>query len=255
MDYAEFQLRQAAKRHNRRSLSNELFSIVQSTFTSIENIEIELFNHVKTPVKREYVHILDDQFKIWTLSANTDSPNTPLVMIHGLFGCIGIWLNNIDELSKSRPLYALDLIGFGRSSRPTFSEDPKEAETQFVDTIEEWRQKMGLEKFILLGHSFGGFLTAAYALKYPQYVQALILVDPWGFTKRDEDDDEPPLIKAFVKITDYISPLFPLRATGLLGASVMKKVRPEFRDYYYKTLGDSDLIYNYLYQCNSRYPK
>ena len=39
---------------------------------------------------------------------------------------------------------------------------------------------MKLEKMILLGHSFGGYLSAAYALKYGKCVSALILADPWG---------------------------------------------------------------------------
>jgi pimeloyl-ACP methyl ester carboxylesterase len=34
--------------------------------------------------------------------------------------------------------------------------------------MEGWRRAVGLEKFILLGHSMGGNLSAAYALKYPE---------------------------------------------------------------------------------------
>ena len=58
--------------------------------------------------------------------------------------------------------------GFGRSSRPTFSSDAKEAETQFVSAVEAWRKEVGLEKFIIVGHSFGGFLAFSYALTYPE---------------------------------------------------------------------------------------
>ncbi|MPC88879.1 Protein ABHD4 [Portunus trituberculatus] len=58
--------------------------------------------------------------------------------------------------------------GFGRSSRPAFTKDPLEAEREFIMSIDGWREKIGLEKFILLGHSFGGFLAAAYAIKHPE---------------------------------------------------------------------------------------
>jgi pimeloyl-ACP methyl ester carboxylesterase len=58
--------------------------------------------------------------------------------------------------------------GFGRSSRPAFSFDPAEAESQHVEAIEAWRKRLDLDKFILLGHSMGGFLSSAYALKYPE---------------------------------------------------------------------------------------
>lgn len=57
--------------------------------------------------------------------------------------------------------------GFARSSRPRFSGDHREAETQYLVAIEEWRRQMGIEKMCLLGHSFGGYLSAGYSLKYP----------------------------------------------------------------------------------------
>lgn len=34
--------------------------------------------------------------------------------------------------------------------------------------LEEWRVKVGLEEMVLLGHNLGGYLSAAYTLKYPQ---------------------------------------------------------------------------------------
>ena len=40
------------------------------------------------------------------------------------------------------------------------------AEMEFVESIEEWRQEMKLDKFILLGHSLGGFLAMSYAIRY-----------------------------------------------------------------------------------------
>lgn len=92
---------------------------------------------------------------------------TPLVLLHGFGGGVGLWAMNLDALSQQRTVYALDLLGFGQSSRPHFSTDAQEAETQFVESIEEWREKQGLESVILLGHNLGGYLAAAYSLKYP----------------------------------------------------------------------------------------
>ena len=58
--------------------------------------------------------------------------------------------------------------GFGRSSRTPLSNDALEAEREFITSIEAWRNSLKLDKFILLGHSFGGFLAASYAIKYPE---------------------------------------------------------------------------------------
>lgn len=92
----------------------------------------------------------------------------PLVLIHGFASGVGLWCKNFDTLSTSRRVYAFDLLGFGRSSRPPFPDTAEEVEDKFVEIIEEWRKNIKLEKFILLGHSMGGFIAASYALSHPE---------------------------------------------------------------------------------------
>ena len=87
-----------------------------------------------------------------------DQPPSPLSSLQVL---------NLASLSKSRTLYTFDLLGFGQSSRPKFSGKSEKSESKFVESIEEWREKVGISRMILLGHSFGGYLSASYALKYP----------------------------------------------------------------------------------------
>jgi pimeloyl-ACP methyl ester carboxylesterase len=61
----------------------------------------------------------------------------------------------------------LDLLGMGGSSRPDFNlETPQECVDFFLNSIEEWREKMNLYKFYLVGHSFGGYISGLYAVKY-----------------------------------------------------------------------------------------
>ena len=164
------------------SKNNESVKVKQeiNPADDIEEIETEIFNRVNASNKRFLVKINKGQDQIWTVAVNTKCKNTPIVLIHGYLAGIGIWRFNIDALSESRPLYAIDLLGFGRSSRSQFSTDPIEVENQFVESIEEWRKEMKLDKFVLLGHSFGGYLVTLYTLKYPKNVEKLILDDPWG---------------------------------------------------------------------------
>jgi abhydrolase domain-containing protein 4 len=147
------------------------------------------------------------------------------------------------------------VLGFGRSSRPAFSSDPVKAEEEFIDSIDEWRKELGIKDMILLGHSFGGFLSSSYALKYPQNVKALILADPWGFSERNEDLQHSLFIRIIIKLAQYMSPFSMIRATGPLGLSVFKRVRPDFRNKYLEILGDTDLIYEYIYHSNRQIPR
>ena len=136
--------------------------------------------------------------------------------------------------------------------------DPIVAETQFVESIEDWRKEMGLNEFILLGHSFGGYLASAYALRYPEHVKALILADPWGFpeymNELKPDTPIPLWISVIAKASQYISPLSIFRLTGQVGVSLFKYLRPDFKNKYMTILDNPELIYSYLYHANNSTP-
>jgi cardiolipin-specific phospholipase len=112
-----------------------------------------------------------------------------LVMLHGYGAGLGFFYKNFEPLSRLKgwQLHALDLLGMGRSTRPAFrikSKDREaaiqEAEAWFIDALEEWRIKRKIERFTLLGHSLGGYMAVAYALKYPGRLNKLILASPVG---------------------------------------------------------------------------
>lgn len=112
-----------------------------------------------------------------------------LVMLHGYGAGLGLFYQNFEPITRVKGwrLYALDMLGMGNSSRPPFrikAKDPKEkieeAESFFVDALEEWRKIRNIEKFTLLGHSLGGYLAVSYALKYPGHLNKLILASPVG---------------------------------------------------------------------------
>lgn len=112
-----------------------------------------------------------------------------LVMLHGYGAGLGFFYKNFEPLSRlgGWQLHALDLLGMGRSTRPSFRikakerEDAiREAEDWFVDALEEWRVKRNIERFTLLGHSLGGYIAVNYALKYPGRINKLILASPVG---------------------------------------------------------------------------
>ena len=223
----------------------------------IEHIEQELFKTIKTPLKRFYVETADGH-KLWTLSANTSSTETPIVVVHGLCAGIGLWVHMIDKLAQANPFYAFDLPGFGRSSRPKFSENALEAEAQFVAAIDEWRREMKLEKMILLGHSFGGYLSTAYTLKHAANVQTLVLIDPWGFNENprinSQEVSKPIWVHALSKCSQKIIPFSIVRATGPRVVPFIKYLRPDFKRKFSSVIEDPNYVYDYIYMANSLEP-
>lgn len=219
---------------------------------------------------------LPNQDRIWTLTVTNkmvrkvpdQAPKAPLVMVHGFGGGVALWIRNLDALSLSRPVYAFDLLGFGRSSRPIFPSDPAKAEEQFVNSIEQWRESVGLENMILLGHSLGGYLATSYAIQYPSRVSHLILVDPWGFPERpkpqtqsqDPNGNEvvkrpgpPRWVKALAAVLSLFNPLAVIRAAGPWGPGLINRFRLDFKRRY-EDLFDDDTITQYIYHCNAQSP-
>lgn len=123
------------------------------------------------------------------ITRTTESIEEELVILHGYGAGLAFFVRNFDGLSRIAGwrLHALDLLGYGRSSRPKFRIKAKDkydavyaSENWFIDSIEEWRQKRGIDKFTLMAHSMGGYVGVAYALRYPERIKKLILVSPAG---------------------------------------------------------------------------
>ncbi|KAF5305110.1 hypothetical protein FQA39_LY09372 [Lamprigera yunnana] len=226
----------------------------------LRSAEKKILSYLRTAYRGWYVDIgpaVGPADKIWTISLNADAQKTPLLLLHGLGAGVALWCLNLDSLASNRPLYAIDMLGFGRSSRPSFSSDAKIAEQQLVKAIEEWRREMNLDKVIILGHSMGGFLAASYSISYPQRVQHLILADPWGFPERTPDTPKkqiPLWVQALVYTMSPFNPLAAIRAAGPWGEWIINKVRPDIERKFYTLITEPGLITQYLYQCNSQTP-
>lgn len=238
------------------------FSWTRQSDIMLRNIEQTILSCVKTAYKRFYVDIgsvVGQCDKIWTISLNDESPKTPLVMLHGMAAGVALWCPNLDAFAATRPVYALDLLGFGRSSRPKFATDAEKVEAQWVESIEEWRREVKIKEFILLGHSLGGFIASAYALKYPERVRHLILADPWGFPEKPSNVYEkyqtPFWIKVVATALQPLNPLWAVRAAGPAGKWLVSKTRPDISRKYQSYVPNAEsVIPEYLYQCNSQTP-
>ena len=145
------------------------------------------------------------------------------------------------------------------SSRPQFEANPQIAEKQLVKSIEEWRKEMKLDKFILLGHSFGGYLACSYSLSYPNHVKHLILADPWGFPEKPEEKPDKPKIPLWARViitaVKPLNPLWAVRFAGPFGSWLVEKTRPDILRKFSSVLTDVTDIPKYIHQCNAQNPR
>ncbi|KAK7478196.1 hypothetical protein BaRGS_00030557 [Batillaria attramentaria] len=221
----------------------------------LARVDQKILSTLPCVTEQKMVTIDDDQ-QLWTIKCNPDGKGTPLVLVHGMGGGVGLWSMNLEALSQNRPVYAFDLLGFGRSSRPAFSSDPEEAEDKFVDSIEAFRRKVGLDKFILLGHSLGGYLSASYALRFPQHIKHLILADPWGMSEKNTNSLRSVgfFFRVVVGVVSHFNPMATIRALGPWGPGIVKRYRPGLAQIFATKWGNDQLLHEYIYHCNAQTP-
>ncbi|KAL8605156.1 hypothetical protein ACOMHN_031097 [Nucella lapillus] len=224
----------------RESYCRRFFRWRKTSKKELQNVDEQVLRSVHSIKEKKYIPVGGDN-QLWSVTSNPHHPSIPILMVHGMGGGVGLWAMNLDPLTRHRPVHAFDLLGFGRSSRPSFSSDAIQAEETFVQAIEDYRKAMGLDRFILVGHSLGGYLSASYALQHPQHVAHLVLADPWGMTPHPRG--APHTCRSSTGL-----------AAGPLGPRLLKRFRPELARMFAAQLGDESLLHDYIYHCNAQKP-
>lgn len=103
--------------------------------------------------------------------------NDVILFVHGLGSYLPAWNKNIDDLKSQYRCIAIDLPGYGKSSKGNY----QVSMDFFAGIIKEVCDKLKISQIILAGHSMGGQIAITTALKYPSLVRKLVLIAPAGF--------------------------------------------------------------------------
>src|SRR5580692_10256101 len=105
----------------------------------------------------------------------------PLLIVHGGPGAShDYFLPHLVPLARHNRLIFIDERGSGRAQK---LDDPAGYTVEnMVEDVEAVRRELNLGKFALMGHSYGGVLAEAYALKYQNNLSHLILCSTFAST-------------------------------------------------------------------------
>lgn len=102
----------------------------------------------------------------------------PVLLLHGNAGFLEDYtLTVLDQLAQNYRACAFDRPGHGYSSRP----DPDAPPAVQARLLHQAAQQLGMDKPLLVGHSWSGALNLAYALDYPDEVSGLVLLAPIAY--------------------------------------------------------------------------
>lgn len=113
---------------------------------------------------------------------NPDGP--VLVLVHGFAASLHTWEPWVQRLGKDYRIVTLDLPGFGLTRAP---DGYQLTPTAFDDTVEGVASHLKLGRFTLAGNSMGGGVAWQYALKHPDRLEGLVLVDAAGFPEPSQE--------------------------------------------------------------------
>jgi esterase len=105
----------------------------------------------------------------------------PVVFVHSLAGNTGQWKLQLEHVRRNRRAVAFDFRGHGRSDP---AEDGNYSVAGMASDIAAVVDTLGLERFVLVGHSMGGGAALVYAGEHPDRIAGLLLVDPIGDGKQ-----------------------------------------------------------------------
>jgi len=141
-----------------------------------------IFNQLTYPFPVKFIEI--NEYNIAYIDEGT-SQNT-LLFIHGLGSYLKAWERNIPELKKHFRCIALDLPGYGKSSKQIHSGEM----TFYTSFLYNFIAKLELKNISLAGHSMGGQITISFALKFPYKINKIVLAAPAGFESFEHKDIE-----------------------------------------------------------------
>lgn len=117
--------------------------------------------------------------------AKTDDGRAPVALLHDSLGSVELWRNFPAALcaATGRRVIAYDRLGFGKSDRHPGRLEvdfvAKEAETDFAAV----RQQLGIDRFVLFGHSVGGGMAVNCAARFTEECVAVITESAQAFVE------------------------------------------------------------------------
>jgi pimeloyl-ACP methyl ester carboxylesterase len=95
-----------------------------------------------------------------------------VMLIHGLGGAVENWVHNLHALGREHRVFALDLVGFGRSDKPRGDYGL----ATLARFVRDFMDDQKIATAALVGNSLGGAVSLTFARSWPERVSALVLV-------------------------------------------------------------------------------
>ena len=128
-----------------------------------------------------------------------------ILMLHGFPQFWWLWREQLADLGRDHHAVAVDMRGYNLSSAPQEVEAYRMR--NLLADIRGLVEHLGAERFVLVGHDWGGIVSWAFAIKYPELLERLVICDgPPPFTWGRELERTPRQREAVRYMEDFSKP-------------------------------------------------
>lgn len=152
-------------------------SYAKLPYTSVEGEAWPTKSFAVTGLRAKHPTLARDPHATY-VELNPEGERT-IIFLHGLGSYSKFWRYQLDRFAEQGyRVIALDMIGFGKSDKPSGFSYTTEAMAEVVLAL---LRHARIERPVLVGHSMGGQVALSFAIRHPQEAAGLVLVSPAGF--------------------------------------------------------------------------
>jgi len=111
------------------------------------------------------------KFKSINVSYTDTGKGKAVVFLHGFLGSKEVWAPFVKEISKTKRVITIDLLGHGKTENLSYVHTMDEMAEAVYDVLNHLK----LRKYFLVGHSLGGYVSLALAEAFPDNVRGLVM--------------------------------------------------------------------------------
>ena len=174
-----------------------------------------------------------------------------VVMLHGFPDYWYTWRHQMEALSSSHQVVAIDMRGYNRSDKPAGVESYKMK--HLVADVRAVIEHFKKEKATIVGHDWGGAVAWNFAMRYPKACDKLIILNlphPWGLARELANNPDQQKNSQYARNFQKPGAHEKLSARGLSGWVKNKAAKEKYREAFERS--DFEAMLNY-YKAN--YPR
>ena len=134
-------------------------------------------------------------YKNIQIAFTVEGKGETIVLLHGFLESSTIWKNVVSAFKETHQLITIDLLGHGKTEKLGYIHSME----TMAETVHAVLSELKVEKASIIGHSMGGYVALAFAEKFPQQLEKLVLLNSSTVADSEERKENRDRAKRLVK--------------------------------------------------------